>query len=86
MASDLEDWGQVEVSTKCFGAMTCRVLAPLFQEVKAKSRPAYQAPGQCGVMWCLVTNHPVKSDTMTMDTWAVGGHLSPNDLGLMSWA
>lgn len=42
MASDLEDWGQVEVSTKCFGAMTCRVLAPLFQEVKAKSRPAYQ--------------------------------------------
>lgn len=81
MASDLEDWGRVEVSTKCFGAMTCRVLAPqIFQEVKAKSRPAYQAPG---VWWCLVSTYPVNSDTMTMDTWALGCHLSPNDIDLV---
>jgi len=32
---DLEDFGRVEVTERCCGAMTCRVLAPsLFKEAK----------------------------------------------------
>merc|ERR1719409_861215 len=39
---DMEDWGRVEVTNKCYGAMTCRVLAPeIFKEVKAKSKSAF---------------------------------------------
>ena len=34
-------------------------------------------------MWRLASTHPVNSDTMTMDTWALGGHLSPNDIDLV---
>eukprot|EP00658_Telonema_sp_P-2_P030948 TRINITY_DN23274_c0_g2_i3.p1 TRINITY_DN23274_c0_g2~~TRINITY_DN23274_c0_g2_i3.p1 ORF type:complete len:371 (+),score=55.37 TRINITY_DN23274_c0_g2_i3:143-1255(+) len=31
---DMEDWGRVEVTGKCYGAMSCRVVAPvLFKEV-----------------------------------------------------
>ena len=34
MVDDIEDWGAVEVTNKCCGAMTCRVLAPeIFKEV-----------------------------------------------------
>ncbi|CAJ1440868.1 unnamed protein product [Effrenium voratum] len=39
--SDIEDWGRAEVTSKCVGAMTCRVLAPeIFREVVARSKPA----------------------------------------------
>ncbi|CAE8717777.1 unnamed protein product [Polarella glacialis] len=41
-STDVEDWGRVETTNKCYGATTCRVLAPeIFREVKAKSKPAF---------------------------------------------
>ncbi|CAE7781249.1 unnamed protein product [Symbiodinium sp. CCMP2592] len=42
-SGDVEDWGQVEITGRCVGAMTCRVLAPeIFHEVRTKSQSAFR--------------------------------------------